>query len=696
MKQDKMKKIVFRNLIAYFIWAFFLSLVAISYVTFFTYDELDNFSEAESKEAVERALSYQKRRIGQAVTDLVESAALFNNLISRKNQKWVDQKLGVGLFENQNISFTVITDPKGGVVDYFVNGKKVTKNTPKTLSFQVSQAISVLDEPKKKVTSHVSFMRLGGKSYLVSTAKVVNQSDIVLTPDQQRYIMLGMELDSDFMKVLSDLSQIKDIQLFKTLPVTLLEDYPFIEIKTDDEILGYLLWTSRTFSSEIFTRILPAGISIVLLLLLLGFFVMRKVLSSALNYESLVEKLNRTSATLKDVERKSEISNHKKNQFMSNMSHEIRTPMNGISGMISLLQDTELDNQQKDYVNTMQKSSDSLIKLLDDLLEFSKLDSDNAELDTKTSNIRAAVMQVQQLLLPLAQNKSLILETSFDDKIPETVNIDEMRIKQVLSHLVSNGIKFTGSGTIKIRVSIEPHDHQSNELIFQVIDTGAGISDAVKDKLFDDFYQVDSSVEKQYDGVGIGLSIVKKMVKLMNGKVGVESALGQGSIFWFSIPIKNSIDLQPTMPEKPLVLSFPPNIQALLIEENPVTQELLMSILTKSGLKSIVVVQTRLQGLEKIKNHYYDLVVLNISQKVNGQLVGLALVEELRKVGGQNPEMAIMGVSKDMDEQDAQASRQAGVNAYIHQPLNRQQISLAIKTLIDNGFMSDNGSERVA
>jgi CheY-like chemotaxis protein/two-component sensor histidine kinase len=343
----------------------------------------------------------------------------------------------------------------------------------------------------------------------------------------------------------------------------------------------------------------------------------------------------------------------------------------------------------------MQKSSDSLMKLINDLLDFSKLDSATAKLSIKPENIREIVSDVHRLLLPIAINKSLKLEVSFDENVPEVVNIDEVRLRQTLLHLISNALKFTSSGSVQVKVSVSPIDKTKNELIFQIIDTGAGIADAIKDKLFEDFYQADSSIERKYEGTGMGLSLVKKIVKLMQGKVGVESVLGQGSIFWFSLPIENSIQTDKPKAEEQKILSFPPNIQALLIEENPMTQELLMSMLTKAGLKSIVVVQTRLQGLEKIKNHYYDLAILNISQKVNGQLTGLELVKELRKVGGQNPDMIIMGLTKDMDENDNNSAQLAGVTSYMHQPLNRQQVSLAIQSLIDGGHIK-NATEKVA
>jgi signal transduction histidine kinase len=206
--------------------------------------------------------------------------------------------------------------------------------------------------------------------------------------------------------------------------------------------------------------------------------------------------------------------------------------------MLSLLKETELSDQHISYVNTIENSSNAMMKLIDDVLEFSQSESKEIKAFLAPVNIRETVSEIQGLLQPIAMQKNLKFEIFFSQNVPKLIETDPVRFRQILLHLTSNAFKFTKVGHVRINVNTAPLDRERFELIVQVIDTGIGISKAIQETLFSDFFSTNALNE---GGIkeGLGLGIARNLVMLLKGKIDCESKLGQGSIFWFSIPIKN-------------------------------------------------------------------------------------------------------------------------------------------------------------
>lgn len=224
-----------------------------------------------------------------------------------------------------------------------------------------------------------------------------------------------------------------------------------------------------------------------------------------------------------------------KSEFLANMSHEIRTPLNGIIGFARLLLKTELTPRQREYLITVRRSSDTLLTIINDILDFSKIEAGKLALDRSPTDIRQVVDDVLALMAPLAADKHLEQVAMVYQDTPRRVITDPIRLRQVLTNLVSNAIKFTERGMVVVRVMLESEDEQSAVLRFAVTDTGMGLSTEQQRNLFTAFTQVDSSTSRQAGGSGLGLAISKRLVTLMDGEVGLESAAGEGSTFWFTI-----------------------------------------------------------------------------------------------------------------------------------------------------------------
>jgi signal transduction histidine kinase len=231
--------------------------------------------------------------------------------------------------------------------------------------------------------------------------------------------------------------------------------------------------------------------------------------------------------------RDAEDASRKKSLFMANVSHEVRTPLNGVMGMLSLLRETTLDDEQRDYIETMNESAEYLASIVNDVLDFSRIEAGRLEVDEQEFALRATIDAAVSVGIALAQQKGLALRYDVASDVPDFVVGDRIRVRQILSNLVSNAIKFTDTGSVVVSV-LRGDD---GGIRFEVSDTGIGLAAEGRERLFDQFVQADDSSTRRHGGSGLGLAICKNLVTLMKGEIGIDSELGRGSTFWFCIPL---------------------------------------------------------------------------------------------------------------------------------------------------------------
>jgi signal transduction histidine kinase/ActR/RegA family two-component response regulator len=406
--------------------------------------------------------------------------------------------------------------------------------------------------------------------------------------------------------------------------------------------------------------------------------------------------LHALSESLRETSARADASNKSKSEFLANMSHEIRTPMNGIIGFTDLTLDTSLEPTQRSYIETVKRSAQSLLVIINEILDFSKIESGKMELECIPIDWQALVHDTLQGLAVEAGQKGVAVSCKLADQMPLDCLGDPGRISQVLSNLCHNAVKFTDSGFVAVKVQARHVDAQRCEVRVAVRDTGIGIAPEKHAAVFNAFSQGDASTTRRFGGTGLGLTISKRLVEGMGGRMWLESTPGQGSTFYFSLPLqRGSQNLPPPVADGPPVseqVQKAPQrtvqhscLQVLLVEDNPINQLLAKAILTNLGHQ----VQTAGNGSEALDlfaTKHWDLVLMDIHMPV---MSGLDATRQMRQQEAPGRHTPIIATTAGAMEADRAACMAAGMDDYLAKPYKPQLLQALLERMAQYGANSD-------
>lgn len=393
-----------------------------------------------------------------------------------------------------------------------------------------------------------------------------------------------------------------------------------------------------------------------------------------------ISKRKKIEADLLKAKQIAEEANNAKSEFLAKMSHEIRTPLNSILGMTSLLAESELSVRERNYAKVAFTGAELLLSIVNDIMDFSKIESGEIEIESIKISLKEISDSMYEMFFARASEKGIEFKSSIDETISENLIGDPYRLRQILINLVGNALKFTTNGTVQLQINLENQSETFQEILFSISDTGIGMEEEVKKRLFESFYQRDSSITRKYSGAGLGLSICKQLIDLMAGKIWVESQEGKGSTFYFRLKferkdthnyshyhsiqlLRNELNSKVEIRKKEVSIVKNINIRVLVVDDDVLNATMMTQILQNKGIFKIKHSYNGLEAIKDFKESEYDLVLMDIRMP---EMDGFESTRVIRQIS----QVPIVAVTAEALEGEKEKCLLAGMSDFYTKPIS--------------------------
>ena len=520
--------------------------------------------------------------------------------------------------------------------------------------------------------------------------------DLQLPKTESRIIIGLFEKNAPYYEIINKRTkaiiegQLSPAQGENFIQAILTNEGPFL--KTMDEIVyQYDLEAKQKIEQLSFSELIIASITLLIIILEI-LFIIRPVFKRfreqngelhtanklLANKNEKIERQNQRyleiNQALIKAKQKAEVAAVTKAKFLSNMSHEIRTPMNAVVGVTNLLMEGDPKEDQIELLQTLHFSSEHLLNIINDILDLSKIESGGFSLEKTDINIRQLIRNIQYTLMPKAIQKDLAFETTIDDDIPKLLQGDPVRLSQILLNLGSNAIKFTEKGKVSLHIKLEALQGKKALLNFEVVDTGIGIPKDKQEKIFDSFSQADTNTTRIYGGTGLGLTITKKLLELHNSKIYLESEIGKGSIFSFSLlfPISKTLEMKGKETLSYIKQYSSENFKKILVVEDNKINQLIISRFLKKWKIKFDIAEDGLEAVEKVQTYDYGLVLMDLQMPNMDGYEATRTIRQLKDSKYKELPIIALSASAVLEIRDQAIS--AGMNGFMTKPFKPNEL----------------------